>query len=260
MATPEIPVFDTSWPGVYQHRQFLADNAPTPVLREHFRRELQVMAPTLTALGIDMRQLPPPSQLSVTVPEGGVFTEVRDPPPIVGDWKPLPVQQKLVVTEPTGGTTLSRNIPSALEPLREWIEAASRKSGVPANLIAAMIWQESRGVISAVSINGGNGHTDVGLLQINPLTYEHSIRARHPELGSAHDPANNILAGAYYMDLLKQKFGSWDLALRAYNSGELGVDMNNPHATPAGTGDPTYVTKVLSFWATLDSGQGQLPP
>ncbi len=247
MSTPEIS--DTSWLGVYQQRQFLADNAPTPELREHFVRELQVMAPTLKALGIDTGQLPP-LKLSM---------KTNDPPPVVEE-KSAPLQQKPVVRESTDDATLSRNIPSALEPLREWIEAASRKSGVPANLIAAMIWQESRGVISAVSVNGGNGLTDTGLLQINPVTYEQVIKARHPDLGDAHDPANNILGGAYYMDALKQKFGSWELALRAYNSGELGVDMNNPNATPAGTGDPTYVTKVMSFWATLSSGQGQLPP
>lgn len=259
MDAPHIPAFDTtSWTGAYQHRQFLAESAPTPVLREHFQRELQVMAPTLTALGIDVRH-PTPLGINAKVPEVKLATVVRQPPPIVDEWTPPP-EQKFVAHKPTGGNTLSRNIPPALEPLREWIEAASRKSGVPANLIAAMIWQESRGVIGATSLNGGNGLTDVGLLQINPNTYEHSIKARHPELGSASDPPTNILAGAYYMDFLQQKFVSWELALRAYNSGELGVDVNNPHATPAGTGDPTYVVKVMSFWATLDSGQGQLPP
>lgn len=53
------------------------------------------------------------------------------------------------------------------------------------------------------------------------------------------------MAGARYMKEMYDEFGSWELALRAYNSGPNGVDPGNPNATPAGTGDPTYVTKVL---------------
>ena len=68
----------------------------------------------------------------------------------------------------------------------------------------------------------------------------------------------------YYMAdmkaLMKKRYGndSWGLALRAYNSGENGVDPNNLHALPAGTGDPAYVDKVMNYWAIIDNG-GQLP-
>jgi len=259
MTTPEVPVFHTDWAGTQQRLQYFSQNAETPVLREHYRRELLVCQPTLTALGIPWQGGAPPVT-AVAPPVGGVFAEVRDPVAINGEPRPLPIKTVSHNPAGAGGTTLAGNIPEALLPLKDWIEAASRATGVPANLIAAMVWQESRGAIHAVSLNSGNGLTDVGLLQINPNTYATKIKAVHPELGDARDPANNIQAGAWYMLELKERFGTWPLALRAYNSGENGVDTNNPDAIPAGTGDATYVVKVMKFWATLDEGKGQLPP
>jgi soluble lytic murein transglycosylase-like protein len=131
---------------------------------------------------------------------------------------------------------------------------------VPANMLAGQIWQESRGNLSATSTNGGNGLTDTGLMQVNPNTYQ-ELQAKHPELQGKDlaDPETNILAGAFYMKDMKEDFGSWDLALRAYNSGPNGVDLGNPDAIPAGTGDATYVRKVNQFWKTLETGNGSLP-
>jgi soluble lytic murein transglycosylase-like protein len=72
------------------------------------------------------------------------------------------------------------------------------------------------------------------------------------------DPATNLAAAALYLRDLHRQFGSMSLALRAYNSGPNGVDRSNPRATPAGTGDPTCVDKVLDFSRTIASG-GELP-
>ncbi|MGH8808414.1 MAG: transglycosylase SLT domain-containing protein [Noviherbaspirillum sp.] len=98
-----------------------------------------------------------------------------------------------------------------------------------------------------------------GLMQINPNTFK-ELQEKHPELQGKDlsDPYTNILAAGYFMADLKDKFGSWELALRAYNSGENGVDRNNPNATPAGTGDPTYIPKVMEFADTIKQG-GELP-
>ena len=59
---------------------------------------------------------------------------------------------------------------------------------------------------------------------------------------------------------MKERYGndSWSLALRGYNSGENGVDPKNLRALPAGTGDPAYVDKVMSYWDIIEKG-GQLP-
>ncbi|RKG56472.1 lytic transglycosylase domain-containing protein [Corallococcus sp. AB011P] len=160
----------------------------------------------------------------------------------------------------SGGTKLGGNLPPGLEKFRSAIESASAKTGMPAEMLAAQIWQESRGNLEAVSTNGGNGLTDTGLMQVNPNTYG-ELQAKHPELQGKNlsDPETNILAGAFYMKDMKAQFGSDDLALRAYNSGPNGVDKSNPDAIPAGTGDATYVQKVKSFMNTLATGQGSLP-
>ncbi|WP_426756209.1 transglycosylase SLT domain-containing protein [Myxococcus sp. Y35] len=158
------------------------------------------------------------------------------------------------------GKGLKGNLPPALEKLRPQIEAAAAKTGVPAEMLAAQVWAESRGKVDATSTNGGNGLTDTGLMQMNPNTFK-ELQGKYPELQgkSLSDPATNILAGAYYMKDMKAQFGSWDLALRAYNSGPNGVDKSNPHAIPAGTGDASYVQKVNQFANTLATGQGSLP-
>jgi soluble lytic murein transglycosylase-like protein len=251
---------DTSWPGVYNHRVQCAADAPTPERRAHFESEVKLIAITLDAMGIAVPAGPPANgHVAVDQAAPPVVLATAEAPAPLKPQKPL-VADRAVQPAPGGSSALGLNAPPGLEPLRPYIQNASALSDVPANLIGSMVWQESRGVIHARSVNGGNGLTDVGLMQINPNTYSSVIVPLHPELGDIHDPGNNILAAAYYMDYLKEKYGSWELALRAYNSGEQGVDVNDVHATPAGTGDPTYVWKVMGFWSTLDSGQGQLPP
>ncbi len=161
---------------------------------------------------------------------------------------------------PSGDAKLGPGMPPALAQYKGAIESAASKAGVPAAMLAGQIWQESRGNLQAATINGGNGLTDTGLMQVNPNTFQ-ELQAKHPELQGKNlaDPETNILAGAFYMKDMKDQFGSWDLALRAYNSGPNGVDKSNPNAIPAGTGDATYVQKVKQFWDTISTGQGSLP-
>ncbi|QRK10463.1 transglycosylase SLT domain-containing protein [Archangium violaceum] len=160
----------------------------------------------------------------------------------------------------SGDARLGSGFPPALQQFKGAIESAAAKAGVPASMLAGQIWQESRGNLAAVSTNGGNGLTDTGLMQVNPNTFQ-ELQAKHPELQGKNlaDPETNILAGAFYMKDMKEQFGNWDLALRAYNSGPNGVDRNNPNAIPAGTGDATYVQKVKQFWNTIQTGNGTLP-
>jgi len=161
---------------------------------------------------------------------------------------------------PSGDAKLGAGMPPALGQYKGAIESAAAKTGVPASMLAGQIWQESRGNLSATSTNGGNGMTDTGLMQVNPNTFK-ELQSKYPELQGKNlaDPETNILAGAYYMKDMKEQFGSWDLALRAYNSGPNGVDRSNPNALPAGTGDATYVQKVKQFWDTISTGKGSLP-
>ncbi|ADO73101.1 lytic transglycosylase domain-containing protein [Stigmatella aurantiaca] len=160
----------------------------------------------------------------------------------------------------SGEAKLGSGLPPALNQYKGAIESAASKAGVPASMLAGQIWQESRGNLGATSTNGGNGLTDTGLMQINPNTFG-ELQSKHPELQGKNlsDPETNILAGAFYMKDMKEQFGNWDLALRAYNSGPNGVDRSNPNAIPAGTGDATYVQKVKQFSEIIATGNGTLP-
>jgi hypothetical protein len=155
------------------------------------------------------------------------------------------------------GSTLGPGFPSQLEPYRQDIENASKQTGVPANILAAQIWQESRGDANAGSTNV-NGMTDQGLMQVDPATFS-QLQQEHPELQgkSLSDPSTNIMAGAYYMaDMSKQFGGNWGEALRAYNSGPDQVNPSNLSSVTVG--DPNYVSEVSNFASIIQNG-GQLP-
>ncbi|NRO99127.1 transglycosylase SLT domain-containing protein [Paraburkholderia sp. NMBU_R16] len=158
---------------------------------------------------------------------------------------------------PSGGSsTLGPNLPPALQQDAPFIESASQQTGVPANILAAQVWQESRGDPNAGSTNV-NGMTDQGLMQVDPATFA-QLQQEHPQLQgkSLSDPATNVLAGAYYMSDLYKQFGSWPEALRAYNSGPDQVNPSNLSSVTVG--DPNYVNSVMNFAATIQNG-GQLP-
>lgn len=224
-----------------------------------YQKQYAIIKPTLDALGITPHDSPgdvTDIHSHAVVPDKGNNGNSGNPDRIGGD-------------HPTGNgkpgsSDLGPGLPPQAAPYKDMIEEASRRTGVPASLLAAMIHDESRWDPHAGTINA-NGMGDTGLMQMNDATFA-ALQAKHPELQGRdkNDPATNILAGAYYMadmkELMKERYGSdsWGLALRAYNSGENGVDPNNLNALPAGTGDPAYVDKVMGYWATIDNG-GQLP-
>ena len=144
----------------------------------------------------------------------------------------------------------------ALEPFRDDIMAAAKATGVPPELIAAMIWEESKGDPEAMSVNGGNGGSDIGLMQVNEKTFA-AMKEKHPDLitGTADNPKDNIMAGALYLAEQQEKFGGdWDLALRAYNSGPESVDINNPDVSTTGEGTAEYVNRVNSYRDLITQG------
>lgn len=244
----------SGWEGEWQRRVEARDAAKAEgneALAQHYQAELDAMRPVMEQLGLatDSAGQPP-----VSVPPG----------------EQPPAQQKVVETPDTpitnppvagpGGEGL--NLPPALEPFREAIQGAAEASGIPANVIAGMIWDESRGDISALTTNGGNGLGDTGLMQVNPNTFA-DLQGKYPELlggKTLSDPATNIMAGALYLKEQMNSFGSLDLALRAYNSGPLNVNPNDAgDISKYGTGDAAYVDKVNSYAAIIGSGEGQLP-
>lgn len=154
-------------------------------------------------------------------------------------------------------------VPDELDEYRSEIEEAASASGIPAKILSAQIWQESRGNAGAVTRNSGNGLSDAGLMQINRATFD-DIKRKYPRYLSWNadpsDPRDCIMAGALYMKDLKRQFnGNIGAALRAYNSGPLNVNLDDlSDISRYGTGDPTYVRKVLRFSNIISTG-GRLP-
>lgn len=97
-------------------------------------------------------------------------------------------------------------------PFRAAFAEAAARTGVPLSLLVATAYQESHMDPGAESHAGARG-----LLQLMPAT------ARELRLEEA-DPATNILAGARYLSLMLDRFGSVDLALAAYNAGPTAVE------------------------------------
>ena len=100
-------------------------------------------------------------------------------------------------------------VPSAFRPA---FRSAAADTGLPASLLVATAYEESR-----MDPNARSGAGARGLLQLMPGT------AR--ELGlEGSDPAVNVRAGARYLRQLIDRFGEVELALAAYNAGPTAVE------------------------------------
>lgn len=84
---------------------------------------------------------------------------------------------------------------------------AARRHGVPSDLFLRLVQQESGWKATARSHKGA-----IGLAQLMPAT------ARKLRV-NPHDPYENLEGGARYLAEQYRTFGSWRLALAAYNAG-----------------------------------------
>ncbi len=95
----------------------------------------------------------------------------------------------------------------------EMAKAAARKYGIPEDMFLRLVQQESGWNQGAVSAKGA-----VGLAQLMPGTAE--------RLGvDETDPQENLEGGAHYLSMMFNRFGSWRLALAAYNAGPQAVEQ-----------------------------------
>lgn len=128
------------------------------------------------------------------------------------------------------------------------IDQVSLQTGVPAQIIHAVMRQESGGNANAHSPAGA-----IGLMQLMPDT------ARG--LGvNPHDPSQNLLGGAKYLKQLHDHFGDWTQTLAAYNAGPatqwpgpFAQSRDNPHMrvwqSPSNSGfaqTRDYVTRITN--------------
>lgn len=88
---------------------------------------------------------------------------------------------------------------------------AARRHGVPSDLFLRLVQQESGWKPKARSHKGA-----IGLAQLMPGT------ARKLRV-NPHDPYENLEGGARYLAEQYRTFGSWRLALAAYNAGPAAV-------------------------------------
>ncbi len=92
--------------------------------------------------------------------------------------------------------------------------AAARRHNVPEDLFLRLVQQESGWNAGAVSDAGA-----IGLAQLMPETA--ALLGVNPT-----DPAQNLEGGARYLAMQYRTFGSWRLALAAYNAGPQAVEKH----------------------------------
>lgn len=123
--------------------------------------------------------------------------------------------------------------PDRAQPYLAAIYAAEDRHGMPRNLLARLIYQESRyreDIITGAVVSSAGAQ---GIAQIVPRW--------HPGARPL-DPFHSIDYAANYLAQLKRQFGSWPLALAAYNWGPGNLQANGIGAAPRETRD--YVAQI----------------
>ena len=139
------------------------------------------------------------------------------------------------------------------ESYQQIVEKYAKKYSVPKELIFAVIKVESNFNPNDVSSAGA-----MGLMQIIPSTYEWLTTKLGEEYceENLYDPEINIKYGAYYLQYLYSRFGSWERAIIAYNWGETnfneflttnGYTEGDYDSIPV-TETKNYVKKVMHHW------------
>jgi hypothetical protein len=122
----------------------------------------------------------------------------------------------------------------------------ANKYGIPVDMFLRMIGQESNYDPTAVSGKGA-----YGLTQLMPGTAE--------ELGvDPTDPLQNMDGGARYLKQQYDRFGTWPLALAAYNAGPRKV--KEAGGIPDYRETRNYVAKIMQGGNPQLSSTGAPPP
>jgi len=150
---------------------------------------------------------------------------------------PAPLPRSL--PEATGAYSKVAEAKLSPAELSRTVARAATETGLPADLIRSVIQTESGGNAAARSPKGA-----IGLMQLMPAT------AR--ELGvDPTDPVQNVLGGARYLARMKERFGSDQLALAAYNAGPGAVEAHGGIPPYRETQD--YVKRVAAARAQFRS-------
>lgn len=150
----------------------------------------------------------------------------------------IPVAEQTVTesTVSTEGCLVSQEFP---ESVRQWCSLITRyagEHGLPADLVAAVIWQESGGKPQAISRSGA-----VGLMQIMPrdgiaatfMCVNGPCFSGRPSSDQLRDPEFNVQYGTRMLARLLERNGSLRDALKAYGPMDRGY---------------SYADRVLSLY------------
>lgn len=185
-----------------------------PLYTGDLNEPIVITAPPLVIPGVNV---PPPDRpalerVAVTVQRilGGAVDQVTDALKGLGLW--------------------SHKVPEKYRPLFASAGAAYR---LPPGLLEAVAYAESRFREDIITGQVRSSAGAVGIMQIVPKW--------HPELGEAGalDPAQAVPYAARYLRAHFERFGSWRLALAAYNWGQgnlaKAIKAGTPNAWPAET-------------------------
>lgn len=129
-----------------------------------------------------------------------------------------------------------------MKKLEPYIRSAARRNGVDADLVAAVIRQESGGDAYAVSQSGAKG-----LMQLMDST------ARELGVRNVFDRASNIEGGTRYLKKLLASYNNdLELALAAYNAGPEAVAKHG--GVPPYPETRNYVDSVMALYQSTAKG------
>lgn len=140
---------------------------------------------------------------------------------------------------------------SSTDPFAAFIAEASRRFGVPAAWIRAVMHVESIGDVHALSSKGA-----MGLMQIMPTTWA-DLRARYGLGANPYDPHDNILAGAAYLRELHDRYGASGF-LAAYNAGPARYENHLATGQPLPAETRAYIAMLEPMIADKRAGDAMI--
>lgn len=174
-----------------------------------------------TALGIGLAVASHASAQVLSIGDDGMVTTYSGPAVYTDD--------NVAAIAPPDLAPLSRIPPEEMVRL---IRESSARHAVPALIVEAVAWQESRFNHAAVSSKGARG-----VMQLLPTTAS--------ELGvDPSDLRGNIDGGAAYLAQQLRRFGDVKLALAAYNAGPKAVERYG--GVPPYAETQSYVRAIMA--------------
>ena len=134
-------------------------------------------------------------------------------------------------------TARPKALRSTYAPFTAFVAEASRRFGIPAAWIRAVMRAESFGDVRAISPKGA-----IGLMQIMPETWA-GLRQRYSLGANPFDAHDNIIAGAAYLRELHNRYGIPGF-LAAYNAGPARWEDHLATGRPLPAETRAYLTRL----------------